>query len=385
MKNSYKFTKDDTLSIKALAIILMLLHHLFTFPDKLTNGASFTNLYVFSDGRSVEYILGNYGKLCVALFMMLSGYGIYCSYRANNEGLGSSILKRIKGVYIKYWQVFIVFVPLGLLIGSEKISHLPVDWVANFFAINTNFNDETWFLTTYIIMICISPAIIFWFERKRSNPWINGAIIIAFSAIVNTVMISFTSTNPYFTDFYNSYFWQQMMIALIMLPMFAAGCFLAKYDIIARIRNSIASPVAAKIIGVIIIILSFILRENWAKRTGWGWDKLDYIYASLFCIAFALILDGCKYINKILGFIGKQSTGIWFIHTYLAYYYFQDTMYAPKNPILIFLFVLGLSMLIAWGLNTCCKYLWDMLTTQYNKYASKHNSTTPVTATGKRK
>lgn len=371
MKNSYNFSKDETLCIKALAILLMLLHHLFTFPEKLTDGASFTNLYTMSDGRTIEYLFGNYGKLCVALFMMLSGYGMYCSYKNNKDNITSSIAKRIKGVYIKYWQVFIIFVPLGLLLGSEKISHLPVDWITNFFAINTTFNDETWFLTIYIIIICMSPAILRWFERKHSNPWIDMIIIMAFSALANTALISFTSTNPYLTDFYNSYFWQKMMLALIMLPMFATGCFLAKYDLITKVRNSIKSGVAVKLIGIALLIISFIMRANWSNMNGWGWDKLDYIYAALFCIASVLILDGFKYIKKSLVFIGKQATGIWFIHTYLCYYYFQNIMYAPKNPVLIFLFVLSLSLLIAWGLNIGFGYLWIKLTTLYDSYSKK--------------
>lgn len=120
LMNTYKFSKEDTLCVKAAAIILMLFHHLFAFPDKLTADATLNSLYTLSDGKTLEYILGDFGKLCVALFMMLSGYGIYLSFKNNSSDISKTILKRIKNAYIKYWQIFIIFIPLGAIIGSKK-------------------------------------------------------------------------------------------------------------------------------------------------------------------------------------------------------------------------------------------------------------------------
>lgn len=58
----------------------------------------------------------------------------------------------------------------------------------------------------------------------------------------------------------------------------------------------------AKLLGAAIIIITFILRQKWAMRTQWGWDRIDFIYACTFCIGFAFLVDGFKYVKKALAF-----------------------------------------------------------------------------------
>ena len=149
MKN-YTFSKVDTSCVKGLAVIMMLWHHLFTFPEKLNDGITFQNIYIFKNGQTLEYILGDFGKLCVAIFIMISGYGVYKSFRVTNENYTENIVRRVKNIYIKFWEVFIIFVPIGLILHSEKITNYKMDWIKNFFALETNFNGEWWFLTQYI-------------------------------------------------------------------------------------------------------------------------------------------------------------------------------------------------------------------------------------------
>ena len=62
---TYSISKDNTLALKGIAIVAMLLHHLF---------------YTHSEyGVSVQQI-GLIGKVCVALFLFLSGYGLTIQY-----------------------------------------------------------------------------------------------------------------------------------------------------------------------------------------------------------------------------------------------------------------------------------------------------------------
>jgi len=355
--NTYKFSKNDTLAIKALAVMLMLIHHLFTFPDKLNNGAYFDNLFTFENGVTLEYVMGNFGKLCVALFMMLAGYGMYCSYQKNKENVDTLITKRLNTVYIKYWQIFIIFIPIGLIIGAEHIEHSLVRWVTNFFAIETTFNGEWWFFTIYILMILIFPIIIRWVDRKHANPWSDIILVLIINEFFNTSLLTFLKTNVYTKDYYGTFITQKIITLLVMIPMFLAGCYLAKYDVIAKIRNKIPSPVIAKLIGIAILAVTFILRKNWPMPSNWGWDRLDFIYACTFTIAFALILDGLAAVKNTLAFIGKQATGIWLIHSFFCYYYWQDFTYATQNPILIFIILFVISFALSYAIELGFNYL----------------------------
>ncbi len=365
----YNFSKTDTLCIKALAVFLMLAHHLFAFPDKLKDGAAFNKLYVLSNGQSICELFGNFGKLCIALFMVLSGYGIYSSYKNRDTGSGctSIVLKRIKSVYIKYWQIFFVMVPLGVIIGSEKITKSICDWIKNFLALETTFNDEWWFITMYIIVILLFPFIIKWIDRKNPNPIADIIILIAFNAFVNTALISFVSQNPYFSSFNDTYFWQKISVAIVMLPMFTIGCYMAKYDIFSLVHEKLPYEILKKCIGLLLLAVIFILRHNSSMFTKWGWNRLDFIYAAIFCIAFSLILNRLDYVKKVLALIGKQATGIWLIHSFFCYYYFQQFTYALKNPILIFIITLAVSFAISYAISFICSYVWKHFKTLYER------------------
>lgn len=72
MENS--FSKKHTQIAKGFAMILMLFDHLFW----LNNGEYVSVFPLLPDGSSVEYAIGSIGNICVAMFLTLSGYGMYC-------------------------------------------------------------------------------------------------------------------------------------------------------------------------------------------------------------------------------------------------------------------------------------------------------------------
>ena len=67
----YRITLDETWVIKAIAIIAMLVHHLFYEHPEF--GGTIVNI-------------GMSGKICVALFVFLSGYGMATSFPKDIKG-----------------------------------------------------------------------------------------------------------------------------------------------------------------------------------------------------------------------------------------------------------------------------------------------------------
>jgi len=73
---NFHISLNDTSAVKGLAIIAMLLHHLF---------------YTHSEyGEAVQQI-GLVGKVCVAMFLFLSGYGLTVQF---SKVLNTSELNR---------------------------------------------------------------------------------------------------------------------------------------------------------------------------------------------------------------------------------------------------------------------------------------------------
>ena len=67
MKHNY-FPRDISGAIKGIALILMFIHHFFTFPEWIICGIDYPWIRTFA----IQF--GAPTKLCVALFAFLTGY-----------------------------------------------------------------------------------------------------------------------------------------------------------------------------------------------------------------------------------------------------------------------------------------------------------------------
>ena len=69
--------KEATNYIKGIALILMFVHHFFTFPKRYINGISYPYLSKFATLMCAPL------KICVPVFAFLTGYFYYFSKRCN--------------------------------------------------------------------------------------------------------------------------------------------------------------------------------------------------------------------------------------------------------------------------------------------------------------
>ena len=365
-KARFTVSKTDTLAIKAVAVMMMVIHHTFGFPERLAEGVGYDSMMSLRGGQPLEFMLGSFGKLCVALFMLLSGFGMYRSYlnrkRENGEvSFTQMIVKRIKNVYIKWWQILIIFGLIGLWLGAANIPTDSAVWLKNLLVIDTGMYPEAWFLVPYLITMCLFPLIIRWFERKHANMWVDAVFIFLLNTIVISLIIPTVSKYECLAVLCGSFFYQRIIVTLATLSMFMAGCFLAKYNVIERIRACFDYGYIAKLVGLVMIATVYVIRQNMLMPVQWGWDTLDFFYAAVFTIGMLLLLDGLNLIKKFLAFIGKQATGIWLIHAFFCYYYFQKFTYSFRNPILIFLFLMVVSSLLSWVIGLILSGIWSLL------------------------
>ncbi|MDE5823294.1 MAG: hypothetical protein K2H91_01205, partial [Lachnospiraceae bacterium] len=152
------FTREDTKIIKGVAVVLMLLHHLWGFPDRLPNNMQLRCFEVIFYNTDFMYALGAFGKICVSLFMFLGGYGLWKKTR-NSYSLASDIIR----LYGALWKVAVVFIPIGLLFFSNQPNYADntafchvfdnaslKNIVFNFLGLSSSYNREWWFFETYL-------------------------------------------------------------------------------------------------------------------------------------------------------------------------------------------------------------------------------------------
>ena len=173
IKHDTLITKEKSLYVKSFAILLMLVHHLFTFPDRLPK-TGYISLFSLS-GLTIEQFIGGFGKVCVCLFLFLSGYGLYISYYEKKVTI-KSILQRILKFYIQFWKICLLFIPLGLVLG--KITFNLKEIFLNVIGVSSTINGEWWFIYLYVLLVLLFPILL------KLVKCLNGGLIFSASLVL---------------------------------------------------------------------------------------------------------------------------------------------------------------------------------------------------------
>ena len=75
-----KFSKDDTLCMKGIAILILFFHHNYLGPDRWLNSP--ISFYPFS--QSLIMYIAKFLKICVGMFVFLTGYGMLASVKTKS-------------------------------------------------------------------------------------------------------------------------------------------------------------------------------------------------------------------------------------------------------------------------------------------------------------
>ena len=99
----------DTKALKGLALLLLLTHHLFYVQNGLYNDIQlYKSIYLVQE-------IGMFSKLCVVMFVFLSGYGLMAQadIKGNLGSVKEWYIRRYKKLMFNYWMIWLVFVPIS--------------------------------------------------------------------------------------------------------------------------------------------------------------------------------------------------------------------------------------------------------------------------------
>ena len=142
-------TKDDSILIKGVAILLMLFLHLF---NRLENVDICSNL-LYLGNTPMVYLLTR-ATNPVAFFLILGGYGLYV---VESENKNYGLWKKVINLFVHYWIAMLIFVAIGaFVVGMDKYPGGIVDVIENVTAFHPTWNGETWFLFPYLLLVVSS-------------------------------------------------------------------------------------------------------------------------------------------------------------------------------------------------------------------------------------
>lgn len=318
---------NDTNILKGVAILLMLLHHC------LYTGEGYDDIIIF--GHPIFQNIGEFSKICVALFVFISGYGLTAKTVINDDT--SDLWKFYRHRYMKlmlnYWVIYLIFVPIGILAfhrtfpavyGDNWFFKAIIDFLGLYKATIGEFNgyNATWWFIGVIIILYLTYPLLW---KYRQYWFLMIPIGIMCPTIVSFIPILGPSDfGHYFLAFVCGMAFAYLRTDLTLLrACMTEKCFLFVLLILAcffRFYAWNAFLWDANIISIGLVLYSFIRLPQWV------------------CVTLA--------------FLGRHSYNIFLFHSFIYYYFFYDFIYWSSNPIIIPLTLLAIcipiSIIIEW-------------------------------------
>ncbi len=312
-----------------MAVLMMIMHHLWGFPERIPN--------LVLAGWEVQ--LGSAAKICVSIFMFLGGYGLYYTFR--NKGT-IHLRQRIWNVYKRFWQVFLIFVPIGFLFLSKPFAIQ--EFLQNLLCLKCSYNHEWWFLGTYMELLLVLPVVLL-AEKKKSFPYTIVVSAIILRGLSHFVEINSGGVNLHLYNFCYYY------------PSFFLGLLFCKYSLFEKFRFATVKEVVCVVACIVLTGLAFFIRKKWdiTEMT----ILMTPLFIYLFVVFFRMI--GC--VNNVFVFFGKHSMNMWLVHTFFCYYYFQrELLMVSNNAVVVYMLLVVVSLvtsvMVDWGWKELSKIMY---------------------------
>lgn len=311
--NGTLIDKRKSLIIRGGGILLMLTHHLFYskwsqayYDDIVVHGTALVNQ------------LGVFSKLCVAIFVFLSGYGLTVSTPKDIK-LTDFYWYRFRKLYLNYWFIWLLFVPIGVFVFGRTFADAYGDNAAikgalDIFGLlcmfNVNSYNPTWWFYNCILMLYLL------FPLLNKVLWRTPYLTLCVALTIGLFG-----------------FIPGINVIASYLFVFLTGMFLARIPL-KWINNTK---------GWQIVIALFLLSV-------WRMSQVSpkHIVDAMLCAGLAFLIHKQtleNWIGMILAFLGKHSMNMFLIHTFIFYFWFPDYIYITRNPLLILLSLVVTSLL----------------------------------------
>ena len=338
-KSEPYFDRRTTGVIKGVALIMMFVHHFFTYPQWWDGVISYPLL------EQMAIYFRAPLKICVPVFCFITGYFYY--YNKNKNFKYS--FKKITDILISYWVVFFIFAIIATTFVGYRYT-IP-QFILESFALYRPTMIFCWYVNFYIIFMLLFPLM-----AKFMSKNIHIDLILALLIIPNIfqIILCFVADYPIPSEVLE---FQIRWISIVFV-----GYIFANYGLFEKIERLNKFLIRNKILNIIVLILVAIcvpfgrctiptltLALGALPDFNITLDiTMDVIYAPIFiyCLANLCKMIDAKIVKKILIIIGKYSLLMWFVSC--VFYgncntIFKPILYFPHDPILV----------TVWGLLLC--------------------------------
>lgn len=357
------FTTYDSMLVKGVAIILLMFHHCISMNQVEKHTMSF---FPFESYHWPVMVCDSF-KLCVGMFIFITGYGLYKSYSKIEIGsktvfnwTGTRLFKTLSGFWFVYILVFIITYavdkrPLDIYVTAP--TKMEGSWLyalIDFFGLAHITGTPTligtwWYMSAVVILIIFFP-LLFGMGEKFSY------FVTAFAMILlpRILGIGFPGTKNVFS----------FVLAFILGMAFAKYDVFAKQDKFTLFKNhKLFSDIVLFFVYLFAFFMVVYVTDKLGRKYLW---ELNYCIDPVIIILFAnKYLKRIPVLNRVLMYIGNHSLNIFLIHTFIRYEYLNDFTYSFKYALLIPVVLLAISFALSVAVELLKKLI------RYDKFVSK--------------
>ena len=331
-----ELTKQDTQRAKGIAIIGMVMLHLFCRQGDLPYSP-----WLWIGNTPLVYYLRLFGDICVPIYCFCSGYAHLLMKEKYKNCYTKQILSKLFRFLLNYWIIVIIFSLLGLLTGNTaEIPNSFISFLGNVFLFQINYNGAWWFVVTYIILSLLSPLIF------RLIYKINPILIIVFSGVI--YFLSYLFRFKFIISIENpilDWIWQQIILLGTSQIGYIIGVVCRKESCISKCREffkttSIFLKLTVAVSPFVTFFIHCIIQS-----------LIIAPITAISVLLFLFIISMPKWLNAILLFMGEHSTNIWFIHMFFYLTLFDGFVFIAKYPIFVFLLMMSVCLVSSYLIN----------------------------------
>lgn len=316
------FEKKDTMLVKGMAVLLLLFYHLFESQELLVS------MEVDHSPFSQEafLMLSGFGNICVAIFVFLSAYGITKGLMKKEADGMTSLADALKDGGRRCLKLIGNFAVMYLSVNLLWFSHFDYvklygeGWQGGLLALmdmlglaqllgTPTLNMTWWYMELAILIIFLVP-LVYPLVKK------GGRYLIVPALLFPAVFELNGDVKRYFL--------------VILFGMLAAWEGWLEKLLSDRISFGIKL-----VAGILLLGLSVLVRQNYLVHTYFLW-MLDAPIAVFLCWFIKQFLGRIPGISPLLGFLGKHSMNIFFVHTFFYMSLFRPFIYSFRSAGVIF-------------------------------------------------
>lgn len=336
---AHDFSKQDSLTAKGIAIILMLNYHLYNYEEQVIEMAVNYSPLPFD----AFMLINGFGNICVAVFTFISSYGITKSLM-KLSGSEDNIAMMCKQSAIRaghlMWNFAIMYISLFVVWHRylDSVKAYGAGWqgrllqivdmlgLSHLFEGMPTLCDTWWYMGLAFTVIALVPFL-YCLVRRTGPVILLPALVLPFLGGMN-----YTVRRYY-------------MVVLI-------GVVLASGDYMGCIFDWKAPYWCKALIGTFLIGVCVAFRQNPVVKE-YFWGIIDGPIAVLFLWFSKEIINKVPVARTVLAFLGRHSMNIFFVHMffYMAIYrnFIYSFQYAGLILLVLILVSLGYSIALEWA------------------------------------